>query len=110
MLRYFSETKKEIDEFFDIAYDIVEGKRQSLFDKPAMQAFINGCNTGADVDVQRSDFYHKIEFGFGVKVDTNENYYDEEYFSTNLESFEYTDENEKKRKKRIGTQVHQSYQ
>ena len=45
-----------------------------------------------------SDFYHKIEFGFGVKVDTNENYYDEEYFSTNLESFGYTDENEKNRK------------
>ena len=101
LLRYFSEPKKEIDEFFDIAYDIVEGKRQSLFDKPAMQAIINGCNTGADVDVQRSDFYHKIEFGFGVKVDTNENYYDEEYFSTNLESFEYTDENEKNRKKEL---------
>lgn len=98
-LHYFSETKKEIDEFFGTACDIVDGKRHFLLDKPAMQAITNGCVTSADINVKKSDFYHKLQFGYGITEDAHDDYYDEIHFSTNLESFEYTDEADQKRKK-----------
>lgn len=98
-LRYFSEIKKEIDEFFETASGIVEGKRCRLLDKPAMKAITDGCKTAADVDVKKSDFYHKIQYSFGIVEDSTSNYYREEYFTSNLESFDYDDENDKRKKK-----------
>ena len=98
-LRYFSEIKKEIDEFFDTASEIVEGKRRRLLDKPAMKAITDGCSTAADVDVKKSDFYHKIRYSFGIAEDSTSNYYSEECFTSNLESFDYDDENDKRKKK-----------
>lgn len=98
-LRYFSEIKKEIEEFFDTASEIVEGKRRRLLDKPAMKAITDGCSTTADVDVKKSDFYHKIQYSFGITEDSISNYYSEECFTSNLESFDYDDENDKRKKK-----------
>lgn len=98
-LRYFSEIKKEIEEFFDTASEIVEGKRRRLFDTPAMKAITDGCSTAADVDVKKSDFYHKIRYSFGIVEAPTRNYYSEEYFSSNLESFDYDDENDIRKKK-----------
>lgn len=99
-LYYFYEIKKEIDEFFATACEIVEGKKRGLFEKPAMQAITNGCKTSADVQVKKSDFYHELEFGYGIKEDPTESYYDEIYFSTNLESFDYDDDDLDKNKKK----------
>ena len=53
-LHYFSEIKKEIEEFFGIAGEIVEGKRPRLRDKPAMKAITDGCSTSSDVAVKQS--------------------------------------------------------
>ncbi len=100
-LRYFADTRREIDEFFGIASEIVEGKRNRLLDKPAMKAITDGCLTSADVDVKKSDFYHLLQFSFGIKEDPNDNYYTDEYFFSNLESFEYQDEADTKRKKEM---------
>ena len=55
-LRYFSEIKKEIDDFFGTASEIVECKRVRLLDKPAMKAITEGCQTAADVDVKNLIF------------------------------------------------------
>lgn len=96
-LRYFSEVKNEIDDFFEIASEIVEGKRNLLFDKPAMKAITDGCQTAADVNVKKSDFYHKMQFTFEIRQDSEDNYYSEEYFTSNLESFDYDDEDDKKK-------------
>lgn len=98
-LHYFSEIKKEIDEFFGTASEIVEGKRHRLIDKPAMKAITNGCQTAADVDVRKSDFYYKLQYTFGITEDPHDNYYGDEYFSSNLESLDYEEEEEEKRKK-----------
>lgn len=98
-LRYFSEIKKEIDEFFETASEIVEGKRRYLLDKPAMKAITDGCSTAADVDVKKADFYHIIRYSFGIAEDPTSNYYSEEYFTSNLESFDYDDEDDKRKKK-----------
>ena len=64
-----------------------------------MQAILNGCTTVADVEVKKADFYHLLQFSYGITEDPHDNYYDEIYFSTNLESFEYDDEGDKNRKK-----------
>lgn len=98
-LHYFSEIKKEIDEFFGTASEIVEGKRYRLLDKPAMKAITDGCHTAADVDVKKADFYHKLHNTFGITEDPQDNYYGEENFTSNLESFDYDDEDDKKTKK-----------
>lgn len=98
-LHYFEEIKNEIDEFFGTASEIVEGKRHRLLDKPAMKAITDGCHTAADVDVKKSDFYHKLQYAFGITEDPQDNYYGEEYFISNLESFDYDDEEDKRKKK-----------
>ena len=98
-LYYFSEIKKEIDEFFETASEIVEGKRHRLLDKPAMKAITDGCHTAADVDIKKSDFYHKLQYAFGITEDPQDNYYGEENFTSNLESFDYDDEDDKRKKK-----------
>ena len=104
-LRYFTETKKEIDDFFGTASEIVEGKRHRLLDKPAMKAITDGCQTAADVDVKKSDFYHKLQYAFGITEDPKDDYYGEEYFTSNLESFDYYDEEDKKKKKEIAVKL-----
>lgn len=98
-LQYFSDIRKEIDEFFGTASEIVEGRRYRLLDKPAMKAITDGCSTSADVDVKKSDFYHLLQYSFGIIEDPHDDYYDEEHFSSNLESFEYEDEADKNKKK-----------
>lgn len=98
-LYYFSETKEEIDNFFYAAKQVVDGQKSSPLDSPAMSAITNGCETSADVDVKQADFYYKLQYEYGIKEDPNDNYYGEELFSSNLESSEYEDENDKKNKK-----------
>lgn len=98
-LHYFSEIKKEIDEFFGTASEIVEGTRHRLLDKPAMKAITDGCRTAADVDIKKSDFYYILQYAFGITEAPYENYYSEEYFTSNLESFDYEDEADKNKKK-----------
>lgn len=104
-LHYFSEVKKEIDEFFGTASDIVEGKKYCLLNKPAMKAITDGCYTAADVDVKKSDFYYKLRYSFGITEDPHDNYYDEEYFSNNLESFDYDEEEDKGKKKEVAVRL-----
>jgi hypothetical protein len=104
-LYYFSDIKKEIEEYFNIAREIVEGKRHSLLDKPAMKAITDGCCTATDVDVKKADFYYLLKYSYGIMEDPNDNYYDEEYFSSNLESFEYEDEADKNKKKEMAIKL-----
>lgn len=104
-LFYFSETKKEIDEFFGTASELVEGKRKSFLDKPAMKAITDGKKSEADIEIEKSDFYYKLQYGYGIIEDRHDNYYGEVYFSTNLENFEYDDEAEKNKKKEISLKI-----
>lgn len=105
VLCYFSEIKQEVEEFFGTACDIVDGRRRRLLDKPAMQSITNGCSTAADVEVKKADFYHMLRFHYGIIEDPHDNYYDEVYFSTNLESFDYVDEEDKKNKKELAIKL-----
>lgn len=104
-LHYFSEIKKEIEEFFRTASEIVEGKRPRLLDKSAMKAITDGCHTAADVDVKKSDFYYKLQYAFGITEDPQDNYYGEENFTSNLESFDYDDDDDKRKKKETAVKL-----
>ena len=99
VLRYFEDTKKEIEEFFSTAEGIVEGKTKQWLDKPAMTAIINGCSTASDVMVKKSDFYSNMKISYGIVEDPNHNYYGETLFRSNLESDEYIDDEDKNKKK-----------
>ena len=101
MLRYFSDIKREIDDFFKTAEEIVDGKRKYLLDKTAMKAIINGCKTSADVEVKKSDFYYNLQYSYGIIEDPHDDYYEENYFSSNLETSEYDEEDDKNEKKGI---------
>lgn len=101
-LHYFSEIKKEVDEFFAIAGDIVDGRRPHLLDKPAMKAITDGCSTSSDVAVKQSDFYYRLQYSYGITEDPYGSYYDEIFFASNLESFDSLDESDKKKTKETG--------
>ena len=84
-LRYFSEVKKEIDDFFISAELIVDGK-QLLFDTVAMKAIINGCSTAGDVKVKKADFFHVLQCSYGIMEDDRSSYYENTDDQYNLES------------------------
>lgn len=92
VLKYFTDTRKEIDTFFGTAESIVEGKIK-LSNKPAMRVIVNGCKTAADVQVKQSDFFHELQFRYGITEDSFD-YYAEELNEYNLESKEYGDKQE----------------
>ena len=84
-LRYFSEIKKEIEDFFSSAEQIVEGK-QPLFDTVAMKALINGCSTSGDIKVKKADFFHDLQYTYGIIEDEKSSYYKAEDDPYNLET------------------------
>ncbi|WP_102493023.1 hypothetical protein [Selenomonas felix] len=84
-LRYFSDVRKEIDKFFSSAESIVDGK-QLLFDTVAMKAIINGCSTSADVRIKMSDFYHRLQYTYGIVEDERMDYYEIDDVPYNLEN------------------------
>ena len=76
-LRYFSEVRKEIDDFFTSAELIVDGK-QLLFDTVAMKAIIN--------KVKKRDFFHVLQCSYGIMEDDRSSYYENTDDQYNLES------------------------
>lgn len=100
-LRYFSEVKNEIDDYFYAAESVVEGRSVAYIKRPAMIEITKGCSTVADIRVRKSDFYQKLKFQFGIIEDPEKNYYDESLFETNLESADYVDEEDKAKKREL---------
>ena len=84
-LRFFAETKREIEAYFGIAKLIVEKKQSLIIDKPAMRFIINGCKTGSDVVEKESDFFHLLRYTYGITEDEKKAYYNPEDAKYNLE-------------------------
>ena len=87
-LRYFLEVKKEIDDFFLSAENIVEGKI-SLHDTVAMRNIINGCSSVGDVKVRQADFYSILKRNYGIIQDEKTDYYGESDKQYNLEDLSF---------------------
>lgn len=87
-LLYFREVKDEVDRYFAAAESIVAGKGGVITSR-AMQSIVNGCETESDVTDKQSDFYHKLEYSYGIRLDANtDTYYATENHPFNMESLE----------------------
>lgn len=60
-LRYFPETKREIDDFFYAAEKIVERQQVPDPSKSAMVSITNGCKNAGDVIIKKSKFYTTLD-------------------------------------------------
>ena len=83
-LCYFTEVKNEIENFFDMARDIVIG-RQIPNNKPAMKSIVNGCKEETDVIEKCADFFLKLRTQYSIVEDQIESYYLSSYDDYNLE-------------------------
>lgn len=59
-VKYFPETKREIDSFFSYAEIVVSGGRVSDPSKTAMQHLLTGCTTRSDVVQKKAIFYSQL--------------------------------------------------
>ena len=90
-LKYFKETKSEISDFFLAATEIVKTGTY-LRENVAMKAIVNGCRDSTDVSDKESDFFHELQYKYGIILDDTTNYYTEADYAANLEGSDSTDE------------------
>lgn len=83
-LKYFKDTKIEIEDFFKKAQDIVAGKTL-LKENVAMKAITTGCYDATDVLDRQSDFFYVLQYKYGITEDSSKSYYDEAQYQANLE-------------------------
>lgn len=87
-LRYFENTQKEIDLFFQRAEDIVKGNATLISSVIAMKTITKGCKTPSDVAEKRvklDDLLKTHEIQLDEKKDS---YYEVEAYKYNIESQE----------------------
>ncbi|KJH84225.1 hypothetical protein [Stutzerimonas stutzeri] len=74
-LRYFDETKREVEDFFYAAEKIVEQHQEPDPSKPAMINITNGCSSSADVLLKKAKFYQDLR-RLRIQEEISQNYYD----------------------------------
>ncbi len=74
-LRYFDETKREVEDFFYAAEKIVEQQQEPDPSKPAMVNITNGCSHVSDVLLKKAKFYEELR-RLRIQEETSQNYYD----------------------------------
>lgn len=92
-LKYFGDTKKEIEEYFDKAKNIVEGK-ELLREKLAMKTIVNGCENAADVYEKEADFFHILQYSYGIVEEMKTDFYTTDFYVANLERYSIDDPDE----------------
>ena len=90
-LKYFEETKNKISDFFLAAAEIVKSGSY-LKENVAMKAIVNGCKDLTDVNDKESDFFHNLQYQYGITLDDRKEYYLEDDYAANLEEQYVTDE------------------
>ncbi len=86
-LRYFTETKSQIDDFFNAARGIITNQKDYDFSKIAMQHIVSNCNTMTDVAIMQSTFYKDLS-NAGIEEYSGVDFYSEDNRKYNLESDE----------------------
>lgn len=85
-LCYFEHTQKEIDNFFQIAEDIVKGKVSLIPSVTAMSSITKGCKTASDISDKKVDF-EKLLKTHGIGLDEKpEGYYTDKDRQYNIEN------------------------
>lgn len=83
-LYYFSETRREIEDYFAIAEDIVNGQKQLDPSKTAMKYIVDRCESASDVKELEAEFFDDLTEN-GILLDHQENYYDKANYELNIE-------------------------
>ena len=92
-LKFFEDTKKEIERFFDAASCVIESRSTPLINRVAMHSILNGCSSASDVQDKLSDFFFKLKSQYDIVQDEHCDYYARDKYAFNLES-EFDDDNE----------------
>lgn len=85
VLKYFPEIKEEIENYFYVAQNIVEGNFRKTKIRTAMETIINGCSNKADVITKKHQFYRNLE-SKGIFAEKEIKIYDN--YKLNIESSE----------------------
>lgn len=88
-LTYFSETKQEIDAYFESAERIVKGLDSLDPTKEAMGQIVNNCSTPSDVQTKKALFFQKLREHNITVVDRD--FYDKEIPDNFIYNLEKTD-------------------
>lgn len=83
-LRYFEETKIEIDKFFEVAVEIVNGKNTTYPGNSAMPRIIEDCQYKSDVIDKYGKFFHYINTKLQIEEEKTA-YYQEQYNQYNID-------------------------
>jgi len=73
-LRYFEETKNEVDSFFYVAEKILDGKASLDPSKPAMIAILDGCKAPRDIVAKKTKFFTDLKTQ-GIIIEEKVEYY-----------------------------------
>jgi hypothetical protein len=73
-LKYFDETKTEVDGFFYVGEKIVEGQANLNPAKTAMQSIVNGCKTPSEILAKKSKFFQELKYK-GINQEEKIDYY-----------------------------------
>jgi len=73
-LKYFKESKDEVDGFFYVAECIIDGKTYLDPSKTAMQYILNGCKSKSEIITKKAKFYTELN-SLGIEQEEHRNYY-----------------------------------
>ena len=87
-LRFFKETKNEIENFFDAAESNYMKNKIINPNATAMHSILKGCKSNSDIRDKESDFFKFLKDKIILLDDFQDSYYDEKYQKYNLENIE----------------------
>lgn len=87
-LCYFPEIKKEVDDYFDIAEKIINGKSRLDHSRNAMTYIVSKAQTPSDVKRMKAKFWAEISNN-DIREETYDKYYEVKNRDYNIESEEF---------------------
>lgn len=86
-LKYFKETKDEIEDFFGTAEQIVSHIATIDDGNIAMKSIVDGCTSPSDVLDKKTSLYRMLQ-AKGIMLDETQEYYSKSNYDYNIESVE----------------------
>ena len=83
-LKYFKETRKQINDYFSTAISIIEENKYANNDT-AMESIIRGCKFRSDISDKESDFFNTLEKNYEIYEETNDDFFINDNHSYNLD-------------------------
>ena len=99
-LRYFSETKEEIDNFFRTAETLFEKKSVIRPGETAMISILENCKSSIEITNKKDSLYFRLN-KLHINLETKSDFYIDKYKQYNLEASEYIDTPNEKNVKQL---------